>query len=78
MNINKIIKSINKRTKAIIATHIYNFPLEIQKLKRICKRKKIYLIEDNAECVMGKFKNKPAGSFGDFSMFSFQSSKILT
>tara|TARA_B110000196_G_C21129658_1_gene657773 strand:+ start:220 stop:1374 length:1155 start_codon:yes stop_codon:yes gene_type:complete len=78
MNINKIIKSINKRTKAIIATHIYNFPLEIQKLKRICKRKKIYLIEDAAEVLGSKINNKNCGSFGDISIFSFYANKHIT
>ena len=40
MNINEIAKKINKKTKAIIATHIYNYPLEIDKIKKICKKKK--------------------------------------
>ena len=38
--INSIIKNISSKTKLIIATHIYNFPVEIDKLKKICKKKK--------------------------------------
>ena len=44
----KILKNISKNTKLIIATHIYNYPIEIDKLKEICQ-KKIFLIEDAAE-----------------------------
>ena len=40
MKIDEIIKKINKNTKVIIATHIYNYPLAIHKLKNICRKKK--------------------------------------
>ena len=42
MDLNKIIKSINKNTKVIIATHIYNFPMSVDKLRKICKKKKLF------------------------------------
>ena len=73
-------KKITKNTKAIICVSLYGLPPNYAALKKIIKKykKKIFLIEDNAECVMGSYKKKIAGSFGDFSMFSFQSSKVLT
>ena len=46
MDIEQIKKKITKKTKAIIATHIYNYPLEIDKIIRICKKKNIKVIED--------------------------------
>ena len=42
MDISQIKKNISKKTKAIIATHIYNFPLRIDLLKKICKKEKNY------------------------------------
>lgn len=73
-------KRITKNTKAIICVSLYGLPPNYTALKKIIKKykNKIYLIEDNAECVMGSYKKKIAGSFGDFSVFSFQSSKVLT
>lgn len=73
-------KKVNKKTKAIICVSLFGLPVNYQDIKNIIKKKKqkIFLIEDNAECMMGKFKKKFAGSFGDYSMFSFQSSKVLT
>jgi perosamine synthetase len=78
MKIEDIEKKITKRTKAIIATHIYNYPLEIKKIKKLCKSKKIYLIEDAAESLGNKIDNKLCGSFGDISIFSFYANKHIT
>ena len=78
MDIAKIKKKITKKTKAIIATHIYNFPLRVDILKKICDKKKIILIEDAAEAIGQKLNNKLCGSFGDISIFSFYANKQIT
>ena len=70
-------KKINKNTKAIIATHIYNFPIQMNKLKKICK-KKIIIIEDAAEVIGQKIGNVYCGGFGDISTYSFYSNKQIT
>ena len=58
INFEDLKRKISKKTKAIIATHIYGFPLEIDKIQKLCKQKKIYLIEDAAEMLGNKFKNR--------------------
>jgi len=78
MDISQIEKKITKKTKAIIATHIYNFPLRIDILKKICQKHKIILIEDAAEVVGQKLSNKLCGSYGDISTFSFYANKQIT
>ena len=78
MDISEIKKNITKKTKAIIATHIYNFPLRVDILKKICKKNKIILIEDAAEAIGQKLNNKLCGSFGDISIFSFYANKQIT
>ncbi len=78
MDLSKINNIINKNTKVIIATHIYNYPLRIDLLKKICKKKKIILIEDAAEVLGQKLNNKKCGSFGDISTFSFYANKQIT
>ena len=40
MNIKKVENAITNKTKAIIVTHIYNFPFRVDILKKICKKKK--------------------------------------
>ena len=67
---------ITKKTKAIIITHIYSYSKD--KILAICKKNNLYIIEDTAEVLGLKYKNKYCGSFGDISTFSFYANKQLT
>ena len=78
IDIDQLEKNISKKTKAIIVPHLYGQMCDIQKLKRICKNKKIYLIEDCAEAFGCYYKKKHLGTFGDISTFSFFGSKTIT
>ena len=78
MNPYNVIKKISKKTKAIIITHIYGFPVDLEKIIKIAKIKKIKIIEDAAEMIGQKYKNKNCGSFGDLSTFSFYANKHIT
>jgi len=78
IKIEDIEKKITKKTKAIIITHIYSFPNDMDKILKICKKNKILLIEDAAEVIGSTYKNKKCGSFGDISTFSFYANKQIT
>ena len=54
----KLEKMITKKTKAVIVPHLYGQVSEIQKISKICKKKKIFLIEDCAEAVGARDENK--------------------
>lgn len=74
----KIISKINKNTSAIIITHIYGLPMDLQPILKFAKKKKIKVIEDSAEAIGLKYKNKYCGSYGDLSIFSFYANKHIT
>ena len=78
MGVDQILKKINKKTKAIIITHIYGFPVDMKKVLDEAKRKNIFIIEDAAEMIGQKYRNKLCGSFGDISTFSFYANKHIT
>ena len=78
MDVDQIIKKITKKTKAILITHIYGYPVDMKKILKIAKRKKIIIIEDAAEMIGQKYKNRLCGSFGDISTFSFYANKHIT
>jgi len=78
IDIEAIEKKISKKTKAITIVHYLGKPVDMQKILRICKKFKLYLIEDCALSLGGKFKDKFIGSFGDFSCFSFYPAKHIT
>ncbi|WP_440679480.1 DegT/DnrJ/EryC1/StrS aminotransferase family protein [Candidatus Pelagibacter sp. HIMB1517] len=71
-------KLISKKTKAIVVVHLYGLPSNILKIRKIIKSKKILLIEDCAQALGAKIKNKKVGTFGDFAVFSFHAQKNIT
>ena len=74
----QVIKKITKKTKAIIITHIYGFPVDMKKILAIAKRKNIKIIEDSAEMIGQTYFKKRCGTFGDLSTFSFYANKHIT
>jgi len=78
MDVNQVEKKITSKTKAIIAPHIYGLPIDMDPLLKIAKKNKIKIIEDAAEVLGLKYKNKECGSFGDVSTFSFYANKHIT
>lgn len=71
-------KVITDKTRAIITVALYGLSPDYEKILDICNKHNLFLIEDNAECFLGKYKGKFVGEFGHFSSFSFQASKHLT
>jgi len=71
-------EKITSKTKAIITVALYGLTPEYDEILELCKKHNLYLIEDNAEIFLGKYKERYAGTFGDFASFSFQASKHLT
>tara|TARA_B100001123_G_scaffold448026_1_gene607513 strand:+ start:1142 stop:2266 length:1125 start_codon:yes stop_codon:yes gene_type:complete len=78
MDVSKIEKKITSRTRAIIAPHIYGLPIDMDPLLKIAQKYKLKVIEDAAEVLGLKYKNKECGSFGDVSTFSFYANKHVT
>ena len=64
-------KKVNKKTKAIIAVHLYGNPANTLAIKKIIKGKKIKLIEDCAQAHGAKLNNSHVGTTGDLGTFSF-------
>ncbi len=72
-------RKITKRTRAIVAVHTYGGVCDMEAIMRIAKKHKLSVIEDCAECVLGKdTKGRIAGTIGHVGTFSFQASKHMT
>ena len=78
LDLNKIEKLINKKTRCIIPVHLYGHCCDLSKLFKIVKHKKILIIEDAAQAMGAKYKNKFLGTIGDMGGFSFYGNKIIT
>ena len=77
LDVKKIENQITKKTKAILAVHLYGKPCEMMQLKKICKKYRLFLIEDCAQSHGASIKGQITGSFGDMGCFSFYPTKNL-
>jgi len=70
--------SITSKTKAILAVHLYGQICEIDKLKEICTKYNLLLIEDAAQAHGAQHKSgNLTGNLGDAAAFSFYPGKNL-
>lgn len=74
ISIDSVKNKLNKRTKAIIAVHMFGVPADMDGLLNLG----VPVIEDCALSVGAKYNNKPIGSFGAVSIFSFYATKMMT
>ncbi|MCL4159419.1 UNVERIFIED_CONTAM: hypothetical protein GTU68_064767 [Idotea baltica] len=71
---------INKGTKpkAIIIINLYGMPYNVNHIHAISKKYSIPVVEDSAEAFGSHVNGKKCGTFGDFSILSFNGNKIIT
>lgn len=70
-------RRITKKTRAVIATHLYGMIGDILSIAAICKKNDLLLIEDCAQAHGAVKSRKKAGTFGDCACFSFYPTKNL-
>lgn len=78
MKVEEIEKKITHKTKAILAVHLYGLPVEMDKILDLAKRYHLKVVEDAAEMHGQTYREKPCGSFGHISTFSFYPNKHVT
>lgn len=69
--------SMSERTQAVIATHLYGVPCQIQSIAETSKTHGAALIEDCAHCFGASVDSQKVGTFGDAGCFSFETSKVI-
>jgi perosamine synthetase len=71
-------RKITKRTRAIIPVALYGLPPDLDPIMDLAEKYGLVVIEDNAQCVLGKYKGQMAGTIGDMASFSFENTKHLS
>jgi len=71
-------KVITPITRAIICVHLAGWACEMDEILALAKANGLYVIEDCAQCLGGKYKGKMLGTIGDIATFSFCQDKIMT
>jgi dTDP-4-amino-4,6-dideoxygalactose transaminase len=72
-----VARKITSKTKAIIPVHLFGQCAEMDAILSMAKEKGIRVIEDGAQALGATYKNRQAGTMGDFGTFSFFPSKNL-
>lgn len=69
---------ITPSTKAVIVVHMLGTPARLPEIAEICRRHKIFLIEDTAWGCGGSLRGKSLGTWGDVGTYSFDFAKTMT
>lgn len=77
LSVEDVEAKITRRTKAIIAVHVYGLPCRIRELSELAEDHDLILIEDAAEALGAQVHGRLTGSFGD-AIFSTAGNKIIT
>lgn len=74
----KVVQKINKKTKAVIVVHLYGLMCDMEVFSKICRERKLFLIEDAAHCIEGERGGIRPGQKSDAACFSFYATKNMT
>lgn len=77
INPNLIEEAISKNTTAILATHVFGNPCEIEEIDRIAKKHKLKVIYDASHCFGVKYNGNSIFEYGDISTTSFHATKLF-
>ena len=68
---------VSPATRAIVPTHLYGLPCDMDPILSVARRHNLRVIEDCAHALGATYQGRPVGTFGDASLFSFQTLKPL-
>lgn len=74
----RVEEAITPRTRAIMVVHIYGLPADLDPILALAREHGLKVIEDAAEMHGQTYRQRPCGSFGDISTFSFYPNKHIT
>ncbi|PYV17894.1 MAG: DegT/DnrJ/EryC1/StrS aminotransferase [Acidobacteria bacterium] len=74
----KLEKAVTPKTAGIIVVHMSGAPADIKAIRRVAGERRLWLLEDCAQCCGGSVDGQKVGTFGDMATFSFQMNKNMT
>lgn len=78
IDVDKIEKAISKKTKALMIPIMFGNVPDMEKLARLAKKYKLFLIEDSCDAIASTYKGKPTGTYSDITTASFYGSHTIT
>lgn len=84
MNLDEAEAAINEKTRAVIATHTFGYPQDIDQLEAMVKRAeekyghKVWLLQDCCHAFGAEWNGRMIGTSGDVAVYAFNISKMIT
>lgn len=78
IDVNQVEKAITARTKAVIPVHLYGLMVDMKRLRDVCRRHRLFLVEDAAHALEAKRDGVQPGQISSTACFSFYATKNLT
>ena len=78
INIDKVENAITKKTKAIMIAHSLGNPFNLKKIREICDKNNLWLVQDTCDALGSKFDNNKVGFYGDIGTLSFYPAHHIT
>lgn len=73
----EIVRLVNKKTKAVVVTHMWGNPCQMDRIVSYCKKYRLKLVEDCSHAHGAMYKGKYVGTIGDIGAWSLQTQKII-
>lgn len=77
IDVNTIEEAITEKTTAILATHVYGIPCDVERIEEIAKKYNLKVIYDAAHAFGVRYKGKSILNYGDLSILSFHATKLF-
>ncbi len=70
-------RAITSKTRAVVPTHLYGLPCDMDRICAIAEKHNLAIVEDCAHALGATYRGRPVGTFGEGALFSFQTLKPL-
>ena len=71
-------RRITPRTKVIMPVHLYGLPCDMDPIMALAEKYHLIVVEDAAQCFLGQYKGRLAGTIGQMGSFSFENTKHMS
>jgi CDP-6-deoxy-D-xylo-4-hexulose-3-dehydrase len=78
VDVDLIESAITPKTKAIMLAHTLGNPFNVKRVKEICDKYNLWLVEDSCDALGAKFEGKMIGTWGDIATLSFYPAHHMT
>jgi perosamine synthetase len=70
--------AITNDTLCVVATHLFGIPADLERIEKLCRERKVFVVEDAAQAMGGQYKGRLLGTISDVSFYSLGRGKNIT